>query len=74
MKDVRQENMRKNSESTVIKTIQKIIGLGLLVIFCSTLITGCQTNQNEQVEITMIHGWGSSEADHEAMRSSSELK
>ena len=29
---------------------------------------GCAKKQEEKVEITMIHGWGSTEADHVAMR------
>ena len=68
MKDVHQENMKKNNENKVIKTIQKSICLGLLLVFSICLLAGCRNHQNEPVEITMIHGWGSSEADHEAMR------
>lgn len=32
------------------------------------MLTGCGQNREEVVEITMIHGWGSTEADHVAMR------
>ncbi len=64
MKGVHQENMRKNNKITVIK----ILCLSLILLFGSCLFTGCQRSQKEPVEITIIHGWGSSEADHEAMR------
>ena len=37
----------------------------LLVILC---ITGCSRQKEEKVEITFIHGWGSTEEDHVAMR------
>ena len=32
------------------------------------VLTGCVNRKEEPVEITMIHGWGSTEADHVAMR------
>ena len=32
------------------------------------VLTGCSKKQQEKVEITMIHGWGSTEEDHVAMR------
>ena len=32
------------------------------------VLTGCTKKQEEKVEITMIHGWGNTEADHIAMR------
>ncbi len=40
----------------------------LLFIFLFGILTGCTKKQDEQVEITMIHGWGSTEADHVVMR------
>lgn len=44
-----------------------IIKLGLFLWICVFLV-GCAKKQDEKVEITMIHGWGSAEADHIAMR------
>lgn len=58
--------MRKNNNSLK-KTAQRLIYVSLLLVFCG-LFSGCQNKQKEPVEITIIHGWGSSEADHEAMR------
>ena len=46
------------------KTGVKIL---LLLVFC-ILLTGCAKRKEEKVEITMIHGWGSTEKDHVAMR------
>lgn len=68
MKDVRQENMRKNDENRLIKRIQRGIVLGIIMLWGCFLFAGCQRKEEEPVEITIIHGWGSSEADHEAMR------
>lgn len=45
------------------KTIKLFLCL-CLVLF----LTGCQSNPRELTEITFIHGWGSTEADHETMR------
>ena len=47
--------------------MRKIIKLflGLCLVF---LLTGCQSKPQELTEITFIHGWGSTEADHETMR------
>lgn len=39
--------------------------LSLCMVF---LLTGCSKKQEEKIEITMIHGWGSTEEDHIAMR------
>ena len=39
--------------------------LGLCLVF---LLAGCQSKAQELTEITFIHGWGSTEADHETMR------
>lgn len=47
----------------------KKIKINLLVLLClCCLLAGCTKKQEEKVEITMIHGWGSTEADHVAMR------
>lgn len=46
---------------------KKIGLLGILAAFCF-LLAGCQKEQEEQVTITVIHAWGSTEADHVAMR------
>ena len=40
----------------------------LLVLCLAFLLTGCQSKSQELTEITFIHGWGSTEADHETMR------
>ena len=40
----------------------------LLFIFLFGILAGCEKRQEEQVEITMIHGWGSTEPDHVIMR------
>ena len=42
-------------------------GIWLLLGVC-ILLTGCAKRKEEKVEITMIHGWGSTEKDHVAMR------
>lgn len=44
-------------------TIKAIIMLCLVL-----LLSGCQSAPQEVTEITFIHGWGSTEADHETMR------
>ena len=40
----------------------------LLVLCLAFLLLGCQKQTTEVTEITFIHGWGSTEADHETMR------
>ena len=40
----------------------------LLGLCMALVVTGCSGKQEEKVEITMIHGWGSTEEDHIAMR------
>lgn len=41
----------------------------ILLLLCICLgLSGCNKNKEEVVEITMIHGWGSTEADHVVMR------
>lgn len=41
----------------------------LLGFFCLCLsLAGCAKGGEEQTEITLIHGWGTTEADHQAMR------
>lgn len=44
-----------------------IINILLLMCICG-ILTGCAKSREEIVEITMIHGWGSTETDHVAMR------
>lgn len=39
-----------------------------LFVFCMFLLAGCGEQKEEKVEITVIHGWGSNEEDHIAMR------
>ena len=41
---------------------------GLVLLCISCLLLGCGKQQKEIIEITMIHGWGSTGADHVAMR------
>lgn len=54
----------KRSENKMKKT-----GIKFLIFLCLSLFfTGCTKKQEETVEITMIHGWGSTESDHVAMR------
>ena len=52
-------NMKNRMKKTGIKI--------LLLCFC-IFLTGCAGRKEEKVEITMIHGWGSTEKDHVAMR------
>ena len=40
----------------------------LLVLCLAFLLVGCEAKTQEVTEITFIHGWGSTEADHETMR------
>ena len=40
----------------------------LLVLCLAFLLAGCASKTQEVTEITFIHGWGSTEADHETMR------
>ena len=47
--------------------MRRIIKLSL-VICLAFLLSGCQSNPQEVTEITFIHGWGSTEEDHETMR------
>lgn len=46
------------------RTATKIL---LLLCICC-MVSGCAKSKEEAVEITMIHGWGSTEADHVVMR------
>ena len=50
--------MKKNS-------VGKAAGMLLILLLC---LAGCGREEEEPVEITFIHGWGSTEADHVAMR------
>ena len=40
----------------------------LLLLGILLLLAGCQTKPQGMTEITLVHGWGSTEADHETMR------
>ncbi len=62
MKAVRQESMRKSIMS---KEMRKWFAV---LFFLTVFLSGCGQKKEEQVELTMIHGWGSTEADHVAMR------
>lgn len=49
------------------KNRKKVVFI-LLVICIACFFTGCMKQKEESVEITFIHGWGSTETDHVAMR------
>lgn len=68
MKGVRRENMRENKIHNNTRKIYKIIGIFLLFGVVIFQLAGCGTKEKESVKITIIHGWGSTEADHIAMR------
>ena len=41
----------------------------IILLFClCCIISGCSNRKEEIVELTMIHGWGSTEEDHVIMR------
>lgn len=48
--------------------MKKITCKWILFLCMAFVLTGCSKKQQEKVEITMIHGWGSTEEDHVAMR------
>ena len=50
--------MRKKSYALLLLPV-------ILLFFC---LTGCERKEGEKTEITFIHGWGSTEVDHVAMR------
>ena len=43
-------------------------GFFVLMILTILLFSGCGEKKEKPVEITLIHGWGTTEGDHEAMR------
>lgn len=43
-------------------------GFFVLMILTILLFSGCGEKKEKPVEITLIHGWGTTEEDHEAMR------
>lgn len=45
----------------------RIFKLFVLLCLCC-MLAGCREEKKEKIEITMIHGWGSTENDHVAMR------
>ena len=48
---------------------KRIIVSGIIVAVCYVFfLTSCKTKEADKVTITLIHGWGSTEADHIAMR------
>ena len=44
-----------------------IVKIPILICMCC-MLTGCNAKKQDVVEITMIHGWGSTESDHVVMR------
>lgn len=50
------------------KKILRKIGLLFVAFFFLPLLSACGKEKEEKIEITFIHGWGSVEAEHEAMR------
>lgn len=51
-----------------ISLIRKVFLFFSLFISACCIFTGCSRQQKQSVEITVIHGWGSAEDDHEKMR------
>lgn len=49
--------------------IEKILKAILLFFICICSCTSCKKIPAEQIEITLIHGWGTMDKDHVAMRS-----
>lgn len=56
----------RNGEK-VMKKIPAAVGMVCLLFLCAAF-AGCGEEEDRQVEITVIHGWGSTEDDHVAMR------
>ena len=48
--------------------MKKVIAKILILICMSCMLSGCGPKKKDVVEITMIHGWGSTESDHMVMR------
>lgn len=48
--------------------IKKYMKLWFCILFIALVSTACNKKSDERVEITLIHGWGNMEEDHEAMR------
>lgn len=59
--------MKGGSEKHGIPFLRARIGLFCLLLAGITF-AGCGAEEHKQVEITVIHGWGSTEEDHVAMR------
>lgn len=67
MKDVRRENMRKNIMNKRCIVNKRWLQL-IMLVFGIFLLTGCVSAEEENVEITFIHGFGTAEDTHVAMR------
>ena len=48
--------------------MKKLIAKILILICICCMSSGCGTKKEDVVELTMIHGWGSTESDHVVMR------
>lgn len=60
--------MRIDAEKRIKKRMKnRIFKLFVLLCLCG-MLAGCREEKIEKIEITMIHGWGSTENDHVAMR------
>lgn len=51
-----------------ISLLRKVPLFFSLFLSACCIFTGCSRQKEESVEITVIHGWGSAESDHESMR------
>lgn len=62
-------NMKRNLWKKRAETMKKKRWMGSFLFFLGVLLLfGCHREGKKSLEITFIHGWGSTEADHEAMR------
>ncbi len=59
---------RSNGECELLHTGGKKVSVLFLLILMLCGFTACGKEEKEIVEITLIHGWGSTEPDHVAMR------
>ncbi len=69
MRDVRHVNMRESIKGRIRMKKNRGLRRLLWIVFCVTfLLCACGEEQEKPIEITMIHGWGSTREDHIAMR------
>lgn len=63
-----QRNIKAEKEERMKKNKIWRSGAFVLLVFAAFLFAGCGEKKEKPVEITLIHGWGTTEEDHEAMR------